>query len=197
MTVVLVSLSVVKLICLDWNPENIELSLTCSRATAQQTLRWQPHVDKWAFLILHFTFVPSIPYSLVRPKPPTPTFPLPPQTHGKVNGVYCTFAPLPSLWGRTHFDRPVFMANWSHVGMNHETDQSSGWMSISTDRWSAVRLVVCGPYRENRTCLYEFSYVWEVSDKLLNEQKPCLCFIFIFIFVIFLCLFCLMCHFCS
>lgn len=82
-----------------------------------------------------------------------------PQTHGKVNGVYCTFAPLPSLWGRTHFDRPVFMANWSHVGMNHETDQSSGWMSISTDRWSAVRLVVCGPYRENRTCLYEFSYV--------------------------------------
>lgn len=75
--------------------------------------------------ILPLTVVPSIPYSSGRPKPPTPAFPSAPSKHthrSEWRLLYLT--PLPTLWGKTHFDRPVFRADRSRVGMNHEKDQN-------------------------------------------------------------------------
>lgn len=102
-----------------------ELSLNCSRATAQQTHRCQALIrTSGLFWILHLTFVPSIPYSSARPKPPSLTFSLPRTNRSWSEWCLLYLMPLPSLWGRAHFDRSVFMAYWSHVGMNHEKDQN-------------------------------------------------------------------------
>lgn len=84
----------------------------------------EPSSAQIGLSILSLTFVPSILHSSRRPKPPTPTFPLPPPNTQRGEWCLLYLAPLPSLWGRTHFDRPVFMAGWSHVGMNHEKDQN-------------------------------------------------------------------------
>lgn len=104
-------LYVVWLKCLGWDGAAwTELPLNRRRAELNQT---QPPCTQTSLSTPPFTFVPSILHSSRRPKPPTPTIALPPPN--TQSGEWCLLypPPLPSLWGRKHFDRTVFMACWT------------------------------------------------------------------------------------
>lgn len=96
--------------------------MNCSRATANQTQ--SPHLHKQAFQSLatllshqYFTLHGDQSHQLQPSRCPRPN---------TQRGEWCLLyrPPLPSLWGSTQFDRPVFMAGLRRAGMNHEKDQN-------------------------------------------------------------------------
>lgn len=131
----------------------IELLLNCRRAGANQTQRFPAHICTNRPFNPSLHFCPINTSLSMETKATNSNLPSSPtNTH---RGEWCLLylPPHPSLWGKTHFDRPVFMAGWTRVGMNHETDQNH--LAGCSFILSAGLLCgsVCGLGRENGACV--------------------------------------------
>lgn len=131
------------------------------RAGANQTL---PSSTQIGLSVLPLAFVRSVLHSW-RLKPPVPARPLLPLNTQRCECCLLCHPPLPSLWGRKHFDRTVFTACWS-VGMNHEKNQII-WLEVHL-YWVLVSCVVLRVWPiqiEEGECVSQ----WKISPRMCNK----------------------------